>query len=80
MPITEGCGCGMIRYVITCDALPPSYACHCRDCQTWSGSAFALHAMVPESLLTLDPGAHRFRTTDRGGCNVTKNSVVLLGT
>jgi hypothetical protein len=34
MPITEGCGCGMIRYVIALDALPPSYACHCRDCQT----------------------------------------------
>nr|WP_256344949.1 GFA family protein [Pseudomonas gingeri] len=27
------------------------YACHCRDCQTWSGSAFALHALLPEGAL-----------------------------
>jgi hypothetical protein len=31
------------------DALPRSHACHCRDCQTWSGSAFTLKTFVPEA-------------------------------
>jgi hypothetical protein len=61
MPITGGCRCGAIRYEVALDALPLSYACHCRDCQTWSGSAFALHAMFPEEMLRLDETAHRFR-------------------
>ena len=64
MPITGGCRCGTIRYDIALDTLPLVYACHCRDCQTWSGSAFALHAMLPEAILSLDPGVHRFRLDD----------------
>lgn len=64
MSITGGCRCGTIRYNIALDALTLVYACHCRDCQTWSGSAFALHAMLPETLLSLDPGAHRFHLDD----------------
>jgi len=31
------------------DDLPPTYVCHCTDCQTWSGSAFSQQAVVPES-------------------------------
>lgn len=61
MPITGGCRCGTIRYDIALDVLPLVYACHCRDCQTFSGSAFALHAMLPEDLLALDQEAHCFR-------------------
>ncbi|VVN37080.1 hypothetical protein PS662_05228 [Pseudomonas fluorescens] len=29
------------------------YACHCRDCQTWSGSSFAMHALMPEDAFTV---------------------------
>ncbi len=43
-----GCRCGAIRYRVTADKLPNVYACHCRDCQTWSGSAFSLQAFLPE--------------------------------
>jgi hypothetical protein len=75
MPITGGCRCGKIRYMLDLEALPLVYACHCRDCQTWSGSGFALHAMMPERLLALDPEAHRFRvgeveqmTSEHLGC------------
>lgn len=64
MPITGGCRCGKIRYDIAIDGLPPVYACHCRDCQTWSGSSFALHAMLPEELFALDRDAHRFRVDE----------------
>ena len=61
MPVTGGCRCGTLRYTIDLETLPPSYACHCRDCQTWSGSAFALHALLPDTLLTLSGEAADFR-------------------
>lgn len=52
MPEIEGgCRCGAVRYALSLDALPPTYACHCLDCQTWSGSAFSQQAIVPESAL-----------------------------
>lgn len=61
MSVTGGCRCGAIRYELLLDSPPLSYACHCRDCQTWSGSAFAIHAMLPETLLKLDGTVHRFQ-------------------
>jgi hypothetical protein len=64
MPITGGCRCGAIRYEVALEALPAVYACHCRDCQTWSGSAFALHAMLSEERLTLHQDADRFRVDE----------------
>ncbi len=50
-PIEGGCRCGAVRYRMKADKLPNVYACHCRDCQTWSGSAFSLQAIVPEDAL-----------------------------
>ena len=49
--IEGGCRCGRVRYRISLDKLPNVYACHCRDCQTWSGSAFSLQFFVPEDAL-----------------------------
>ena len=40
--IMGGCRCGRVRYRVALPKLPNVYACHCRDCQTWSGSAFSL--------------------------------------
>jgi hypothetical protein len=51
--IQGGCRCGAVRYTLAVDALPRSYACHCRDCQTWSGSAFTLQTFVPEAALSV---------------------------
>jgi len=53
MKINGGCRCGALRYTLAIDALPPVYACHCLHCQTWSGSAFALHAMLPEAAIAV---------------------------
>ena len=47
--IEGGCRCGAVRYRVTAGGLPNVYACHCRDCQTWSGSAFSLQFILPES-------------------------------
>jgi hypothetical protein len=35
------------------DRLPRAYACHCLDCQTWSGSAFSLQCVLAASDLTV---------------------------
>jgi hypothetical protein len=51
--ILGGCRCGAVRYALALDALPRTYACHCRDCQTWSGSAFSLQFFLPEAGLTV---------------------------
>lgn len=51
--IQGGCRCGVIRYNLAIDALPGTYACHCHDCQTWTGSAFSQQFFLPESALTV---------------------------
>lgn len=48
-----GCRCGETRYTIALDALPPAYACHCHQCQRWSGSAFAIQLLIPEAALSV---------------------------
>ena len=45
LPLTGGCSCGAIRYEITSFPLL-LYTCNCTDCQTASGSAFALNMPV----------------------------------
>jgi hypothetical protein len=44
-PMTGGCSCGTIRYEIASFPLLV-YTCNCTDCQTRSGSAFALNMPV----------------------------------
>ena len=46
MTVTGGCRCGACRYEVAGDAPPPAYCCHCRDCQTWSGSAFTMQGVI----------------------------------
>lgn len=46
--IEGGCRCARVRYRIRSAGWANAYACHCRDCQTWSGSAFSLNLVVPE--------------------------------
>ena len=49
MTVRGGCRCGAVRYTLALDDLPLTYACHCTDCQTWSGSAFSQQVLVPEA-------------------------------
>ncbi len=73
-----GCRCGGVRYRVTAEKLPNVYACHCRDCQTWSGSAFSLQAILPETALevTGEPAIFELtsptsgRTSRQRGCPV----------
>ncbi|MEO6716351.1 MAG: GFA family protein [Novosphingobium sp.] len=41
-----GCQCGAVRYVARPSVRFRTYACHCTDCQSQTGSAFALHQWV----------------------------------
>jgi hypothetical protein len=45
LPMTGGCSCGAIRYEVVSFPLL-LYTCHCTNCQTASGSAFALNMPV----------------------------------
>lgn len=49
--ISGGCRCGAVRYAVAALGPPKIYCCHCRDCQTWSGSAFTQQALVPASAI-----------------------------
>ena len=65
--IAGGCRCGACRYTLALDRLPAVYACHCHQCQRWSGSAFGLQALVPETGLVAEGPIVSFdlRTDDR---------------
>lgn len=54
MSFTGGCRCGACRYVLDFAVLPASYACHCLDCQTMTGSTCSLHAVVPVSRFAIE--------------------------
>jgi len=51
--IAGGCRCGSVRYTLSRNTLPLTYACHCLDCQTWTGSAFSQQCLVPEDTFTV---------------------------
>ena len=65
--IGGGCGCGAVRYVLALDGLPSTYACHCRDCQTWSGSAFNQVAVLAEDKLTVTGPVEIYELASPGG-------------
>jgi hypothetical protein len=57
-PQSGGCQCGAIRYDI---AAPPVtvYTCHCTECQTQSGTAFAMAAVIPQASFRMTRGTPR---------------------
>ena len=55
LPLTGGCTCEAIRYEVS--AMPLMvYACHCTECQRWTGSAFGLSMPVMASSFRLSSG------------------------
>ena len=67
MTVGGGCRCGAVRYMLALDALPPTYACHCTDCQTWSGSAFSQQAVVAEDAIDVSGPIRIFELTSPSG-------------
>lgn len=67
MAIEGGCRCGAVRYVLAVDRLPATYACHCHQCQRWTGSAFSQQAPVAETALSVTgPVVERRLVTGEG--------------
>lgn len=58
LPLRGGCVCGAIRYEIAQEPLRV-YVCHCKDCQRFTGSAFAIGVVVPAEAFRLTGSATR---------------------
>jgi hypothetical protein len=65
--LSGGCRCGAVRYLLAVERLPPTYACHCRDCQTWTGSAFSQQSILAEHLLTVSGPTEVYELTTPSG-------------
>lgn len=53
MKLAGECRCGAVSYRSMSDTGMAVYACHCQHCQAWSGSSFALHALLPRGAFIL---------------------------
>jgi hypothetical protein len=61
-----GCQCGQVRYRITVEPLM-LVACHCKECQRQSGSAFGMSLFVPAAGFELQGTLKMFeRQSDKG--------------
>lgn len=67
MPVKGACRCEAVTYTVKTENLPTIYACHCVDCQTWSGSAFAEHALLPEEAIDISGPTTVYTHTGVGG-------------
>jgi hypothetical protein len=71
LPLTGGCPCGAIRYEITSFPLL-LYTCNCTNCQSTSGSAFALNMPVKAEDFHIRRGEPKgWRRLSLSGADVT---------
>src|SRR3954471_10600199 len=71
LPMTGGCSCGLVCYEIASFPLL-LYACNCTDCQTSSGSAFALNLPVAATGFRIVQGEPKgWRHKSPSGADVT---------
>jgi len=65
-PYSGGCQCGQVRYEITAEPLKLT-ACHCRECQKQSGSAFGMGLWIASGDLRVRGRLKSYtRTADSG--------------
>jgi hypothetical protein len=61
-----GCQCGRVRYRTTAEPLFLA-ACHCKECQRASGSAFGLSLIMPQDGVVIEGELKMFeRSSDSG--------------
>ncbi len=91
LPLEGGCQCGKLRYEIA--AAPVMlYACHCKNCQKQTGSAFVLSATIVEGAFSFTMGkpAETEWTSDAGnrrygyycgdcGCRIANGQTPSIG-
>jgi hypothetical protein len=66
MNLKGGCACGTIRYELTASPLIV-HACHCRDCQRITGSAFVINLWIERNFVKAGPGVKSFRLAGGSG-------------
>jgi len=54
--LSGGCTCGATRYALAGDPMIV-HCCHCTSCQTETGSAFVINAVIEADRLTVTKGA-----------------------
>ena len=69
-PYTGGCQCGSVRYVLTTEPIRLG-ACHCKECQRQSGSAFGMAMPVKKDSLTVTGLTKQFTRIADSGNKVT---------
>ena len=69
-PCTGGCQCGSVSYVVTAEPMRVS-ACHCKECQRQSGSAFAMSMLLKKDSLTVTGRTKQFTRIADSGNEVT---------
>jgi hypothetical protein len=66
MEIKGGCLCGTVRY--TAEADPTSATvCHCRDCQKFTGSAFAALVLATKEAVSIEGALKTFSSIGGSG-------------
>jgi len=73
--VAGGCRCDALRYTLALDALPRTYACHCRDCQTWTGTAFSQQAVITEAQISVEGETALFELPHPSGERVSRQHV-----
>ena len=66
IPLEGGCACGSIRYKLTASPLIV-HACHCRDCQRITGSAFVINLWIESGFVETDAAPKSFRLKGGSG-------------
>ena len=66
MMIKGGCLCGAVRYIAEADPTSAT-VCHCRDCQKFTGSAFAALVRVAKEALTIEGALKTFSSIGGSG-------------
>ena len=76
---SAGCTCHSIRFQFSGEPLT-CYACHCTDCQTATGSAFALSMIVHKKDVEVLEGAPEMNDLYVGGMPVKRHHCAQCGT
>jgi hypothetical protein len=68
--VQGGCQCGAVRYELD-GPMARAYACHCRDCQKQSASAFSLSIPIVRSALRMSGALASFDKASDSGAVTT---------